>query len=245
MIAGTPPPPTPAARQPGDVVAPVRVLVADHDGLARRMIREAVDDAVGLVAVATARDTRETLELARFYRPDVLIVDTALPPLDCAELVGELVSAVPDTRILTVSAADDDETVLAALRRGAVGHANKDIDPRELAHEILHVADGQAVIPPRLAMPVLELLREVPDAGWRPLRSRLTTREWEIVEMLADDASTERIADCLVLSATTVYSHVKSVLRKLDVHSRHDAVAAAERLRREEAMGTNPPTPFS
>ena len=69
------------------------------------------------------------------------------------------------------------------------------------------------------------------------MRSRLTTREWEIVELLAEGASTRCIAEQLVLSRSTVYSHVKSVLRKLGVHSRHDAVAAAVRLRREEALG--------
>jgi DNA-binding NarL/FixJ family response regulator len=86
-------------------------------------------------------------------------------------------------------------------------------------------------------MPLLELLREAPDAGWRPLHSRLTTREWEIVDLLAEGASTKQIVEQLVLSQSTVYSHVKSVLRKLGVHSRCDAVAAATRLRREEASG--------
>jgi DNA-binding NarL/FixJ family response regulator len=72
------------------------------------------------------------------------------------------------------------------------------------------------------------------------LHSRLTTREWEIVELLAEGASTEQIVEHLVLSQSTVYSHVKSVLRKLGVHSRRDAVAAATRLRREEASGRKP-----
>ena len=83
---------------------------------------------------------------------------------------------------------------------------------------------------------VLEALREVPDSGWRPLRSRLTTREWEIVELLEGGATTQQIADRLVLSPMTVYSHTKSILRKLGVNSRRDAVIAAERLRREEAL---------
>ena len=93
-------------------------------------------------------------------------------------------------------------------------------------------------------MPVLELLREIPDAGWRPLHSRLTTREWEIVELLAQRASTHEIAEQLVLSPSTVYSHVKSVLRKLSVHSRHDAILAAERLRKEEASARKHPHPI-
>jgi DNA-binding NarL/FixJ family response regulator len=214
----------------------LRVLVADHDGLARRMMCTALHDVERVAMVLTAGDSREALELARYYRPTVLIVDTRLPPGGGLELIGTVLLGLPETRVLTVSA-DDEQTALAALRAGAVGHIGKDVEPDQFARLVLRAADGEAIVPQGLIMPLLELLREVPDAGWRPLHSRLTTREWEIVELLAEDASTQRIAECLVLSPTTVYSHVKSVLRKLGVHSRRDAVAAAERLRREEALG--------
>ena len=172
-------------------------------------------------------------ELARYYRPTVAIIDTALPPEGAIQLIGKMLQATPDTRVLTVSV-DDQQTAMAALRAGAVGHIDKDINPDELAHLVARAADGEAIVPQRLLMPLLELLREIPDAGWRPLHSRLTTREWEIVELLGEGATTQRIAEHLVLSPSTIYSHVKSVLRKLGVHSRRDAVAAAERLRKEE-----------
>jgi DNA-binding NarL/FixJ family response regulator len=90
-------------------------------------------------------------------------------------------------------------------------------------------------------MPLLERLQEVPDAGWRPVKSRLTTREWEIVELLEEEASTEDIAQQLVLSPTTVYSHIKSILRKLDVHCRREAIAVAANLRQTEALGRELP----
>ena len=214
----------------------LRVLIADHDGLARSMMRTSLREADRVAIVATAGDGREALELARYYRPTVLVVDTALPPDGGVELIGKVLLVSPETRVLTVSV-DDQQAALAALRAGAVGHIAKDIDPDELARLVVRAADGEAIIPQQLIMPLLELLREAPDAGWRPLHSRLTTREWEIVELLAEGASTEQIAEHLVLSPSTVYSHVKSVLRKLGVHSRRDAVAAATRLRREEASG--------
>ena len=97
------------------------------------------------------------------------------------------------------------------------------------------------IVSQRLMPALVDALREVPDSGWRPLRSRLTTREWEIVELLGEGATTQRIAERLVLSPLTVYSHTKSILRKLGVNSRRDAVVAAERLRREEAL-TRPTT---
>jgi DNA-binding NarL/FixJ family response regulator len=219
---------------PGD--ERVSVLIADHDGLARRMMQNVLQDAAGVVMVISARDARETLELARYYRPTVLILDTALPPAGGAELTRKLLGVVSEVRILTVSATDDDEAALAALRAGAIGHIDKDVDPHMLVHLVLRAADGEAIVPRRLTMALLGLVQELPDAGWRPLHSRLTTREWQVVELLSDGASTQRIAERLVLEQTTVYSHVKSVLRKLGVHSRRDAVSAAERLRREEAL---------
>jgi DNA-binding NarL/FixJ family response regulator len=221
----------------------VRVMVADHDGLAQRMMQNTLQEADGVVTLPAARDAREALELVRYYHPTVLILDTALPADGCVQLIRKVLLVVPETRILTVSA-DEDQTALAALRAGAVGHISKDVDPGDLARLVALAANGEAIVPRRLIMPLLGLLRETPDAGWRPTHSRLTTREWEIVELLADGSSTERIAERLVVSPTTVYSHVQSVLRKLGVHSRSDAIAAAKRLRHEEALGTKILTPL-
>jgi DNA-binding NarL/FixJ family response regulator len=214
----------------------LRVLIADHDGLARSMIRAALRDEDGIEIVLAASDGREALELVRYYRPSVVIVETALPPTGGLDLVRRVLRAVPQTRVVTISV-DDHRTAVAALRAGAVGHIGKDTEPGALARQVVRVAEGEAVIPQPLLMPVLELLREVPEAGWRPLHSRLTTREWQMVELLNEGASTDRIAEQLVLSTTTVYSHIQSLLRKLGVHSRRDAVAAARRLRREEVFG--------
>ncbi len=218
----------------------LRVLIADQDGLARCMMRTALRDDDRVALLLTAGDGREALELARYYRPGVVIIDTALPPDGGIELIRKLLAAVPETRILTVSV-DDQQTAIEGLRAGAVGHIGKDIDPDELARLVVRAADGEAIVPQHLIMPVLRLLREVPDAGWRPLHSRLTNREWEIVELLAADTTTGSMAEQLVLSQTTVYSHVKSIMRKLGVHSRREAVAAAGELRREEALGAKDP----
>jgi DNA-binding NarL/FixJ family response regulator len=223
-----------------NAVRHLRVVIAEHDGLARCMLRTALREVARVGMVATAGDGRETLQLVRYHRPAVLIVDTALPPFGGVALIGKVLSVSPETRVLTI-AVDDLENAIAALRAGAVGHLGKDLDPNELARQIVRAAEGEAIVPQGLIIPLLERLREVPDSGWRPLHSRLTNREWEIVELLREGASTEQIAEHLVLSTTTIYSHVKSLLRKLGVHCRRDAVAAAERLRLEEALGTGPP----
>jgi two-component system, NarL family, response regulator LiaR len=219
----------------------VRVLVADGDGLARRVLCDELRQTEGIVVVAAAQQPRETVELTRHYRPDVLVLDAALPPWGCVEVISQASKVSPRTRILTMSSGDE-QTALDAIKAGAIGHISKDLDPQALTGLVLRAAAGEAIIPRRLVMPLLNLVHAAPDSGWRPLRSRLTTREWEIVELLAAGASTQNIADTLFLSATTVYSHIKSVLRKLGVHSRHEAIAAAQRLRELE-IAEQPPSP--
>ena len=214
----------------------IRVVIADNDGLARSMMQTALRDERGIAVIGSTGSALEVLELVRYYQPTVLIVDTALLR-DCGvRLVSNVRAVSAVTRVLTI-AVDDDQTALAALLAGAVGHVGKDINPAKLAELVTRTAAGEAIVPRRLVMPLLERMPELPDGEWRPLHSRLTTREWEIVALIGEGASTQEIAERLVLSVTTVYSHVKSVLRKLGVHSRRDAVLAAERLRRQEAMG--------
>lgn len=218
----------------------VSVLIADHDPLAREMIRTTLREADPRLIVHTASDGREALQLVRYYHPTVVMMETALPPDGAVSFVQQVLAIAPQTRILTVSV-DDEDTAIAALRAGAIGHIPKEVEPAELVRQVVRAADGEPIVPQSLLMPMLLRLRELPEVGWRPIQSRLTTREWEIVEMLADGAGTEHIAESFVLSTATVYSHIKSLLRKLEVHTREDAVAAAYRLRREEVLKEGTP----
>ncbi len=214
----------------------VRVLIADADGLARGMMRSALANGERIAVVHAAANGREALELARYYQLSVAIVDTVVPPRGAVELVERLLLEAPGLRVLTMSV-DDHSTAIAALRAGAVGHIDKGgTEPDRIAELVARAADGEVIVSHRLMPALLDALREAPASGWRPLRSRLTTREWEIVELLGEGATTQRMADRLVLSPLTVYSHTKSILRKLGVNSRREAVIAAERLRREEAL---------
>jgi two-component system, NarL family, response regulator LiaR len=220
----------------------VRVLIADQDGLARRMMQDVLQSGARATVVGAARDCAEALALAREYRPDMMLVDIALPPAGGVELIRDLGVIDPGIRVVTVSAsAGQDQTILGAFRAGAVGHIDKDIDLDEFVRLVALAADGEAVVPGRLTALLLERWRcEMPAGGWRPLRSTLTTREWQIIQLIGDGASTEQITERLVLSPSTVYSHIYRVLRKLGVHSRHEAVAAARRLRQEEAWMRTP-----
>jgi DNA-binding NarL/FixJ family response regulator len=214
------------------------VLIADHDGLARGVMRVALSETDRISIVLTAGVVQEAMELVGYYHPAVMILDLGLPSIEVGKMIAQVQAVSAQTKVVTVSADDDDQPVLAALRAGAVGHISKETEPDGVACQVLRIADGDAIVPQRLIKALLEIVREVPDAGWRPVRSRLTCREWEVIDLLAADISTQEIADQLVLSTDTVYSHIKSVLRKLGVHSRQEAIIAADALRYDEATTT-------
>jgi DNA-binding NarL/FixJ family response regulator len=192
----------------------------------------------GFVVIADTGDGRDAVDLARFYRPELAVMEAHLPGVDGVSAIRTIVHDAPQTRVVVLSADAGDEVGLQVLRAGAVGYLSKEQGVAALPRVLAKVAEGEAAVPRTLAMRMLESLRRLPDHGWRPLHSQLTTREWEIVELLAAGAGTHDIADELVLSPATVYGHVKNIMRKLEVSSRAEAVAAAQKLRPAE-LGVN------
>jgi DNA-binding NarL/FixJ family response regulator len=212
--------------------APLRTIVVDDDPLARRVVRDALQ-AAGIVVIAEASGGREAVELAAHYRPDVVLMDVAMPGMDGIEAVRRLADAAPDVRVVMLTASDDDEVGLLSLRVGAAGFLSKELDVAELPRALHAARSGEAAVSPQLTMRLIEKLRATREdgLGMRPVRSVLTSREWEVLDLLCQGASTEGIAEALVLSTETVRSHVKNLLRKLGVSSRGEAVALARRLR--------------
>ena len=210
----------------------IRIVIADGDPLVRRTLREALREEE-MTVVAEATNAAETVELTSFYRPDVVVVDEQLPDGGGLEATRRIHTTSPTTRIVLLTAAPDDTLGLRALRAGACGYLSKDFEPGVLPRVLRGVAFGEAAISRRLAMLVVEADRRSPraGAGLRPVRSPLTDREWEVLDLLASGARTEEIAQTLVLSTETVRSHLKNLYRKLEVRSRQEATEAAQRLR--------------
>ena len=210
----------------------IRIVIADGDPLVRRTLREALRDE-GMTVVAEATSAKETVELTTFYRPDVVVLDEQLPEGGGLETTRRIHATTPDVRVVLMSATPDDTLGLRALRSGACGYLSKDFEPGVLPRVLRGVAFGEAAISRRLAMQLVEADRRAPraGAGLRPVRSPLTDREWEVLDLLASGARTEEIAQTLVLSTETVRSHLKNLYRKLEVRSRQEAAEAAQRLR--------------
>jgi NarL family two-component system response regulator LiaR len=218
--------------QSAEVAPKLRAIVADDDAFARRMIKEALQRG-DVVVIAEAQNGREAVELALHYRPDVMLMDVVMPELDGIAATRRIVKENPDQIIVILTSADEDEMGMLGLRAGASGFLTKDLDVDVLPRALHSVLSGEAAISRKLSMRLVERLRLAPDGtlGLRPVKSPLTQREWEVVDLLAQSRTTDQIADALVLSSETVRSHVKNILRKLEVRSREEAVARAQRMR--------------
>jgi DNA-binding NarL/FixJ family response regulator len=218
--------------EPFGGIEPMRVIIADDDPFARRMIKDALQRA-HVVVIAEAHNGYEAVQLCLHYQPDIVVMDVVMPEIDGIAATRRILKEIPDQPILLLTSTDEEEMGILGLRAGAVGFLSKDLDIDVLPRALRGALDGEAVISRRLGMRLVQHLRRAPEGttGLRPVKSPLTGREWEVIDLLDRGMTTDQIADTLVLSSETVRSHVKNILRKLDARSRREAVAAAQRMR--------------
>lgn len=210
----------------------LRVIVVDDDALSRRVVRDSLQ-AAGIVVIAEASGGREAVELAAYYKPDVVVMDLVMPGLDGVAATRQIIERAPDVKVVVLSSSESEELGLLTLREGASGFVCKTVGLDPLPEALRCAQAGQAVVSPQLTMRLIESMRRVRQdgTGMRPVRSALTPREWEILDLLCQERSTDDIADELVLAVETVRSHIKSILRKLGVRSRREAVDVAAGMR--------------
>ena len=210
---------------------PVRVLIADDQTLVRagfRMVVEARDD---LSVVGEAADGEQAVALAAEQRPDVVLMDVRMPVMDGIEATRRIVAADAEPRphVLILTTFDLDQYVYEALRAGASGFLLKDTPPQDLVAAIRTVAAGEALLAPSVTRRLIERFVGLPAP--RPHRTDvladLTPREADVLRLLARGLSNREIADQLVVSTTTVKSHVARLLMKLNLHDRTQAVVLA------------------
>ena len=207
----------------------IRVLIADDQALVRsgfRMILEARDD---LVVVGEAENGAQAIELARELEPDVVLMDVRMPVLDGVEATRRLLEAGSEARVIILTTFDLDEYVFEALRAGASGFLLKDVQPAQLVEAIRVVASGEELLAPSITRRLLDRFAASLDAGrgTPPELDSLTPRELEILRLIAGGLTNAEIASELFVSETTVKTHVSSVLRKLHLRDRVQAVVLA------------------
>ena len=217
----------------------LRAVIADDDPFARKVIRDVLERA-GVIVIAEARDGRQAVELALHYEPDVVVMDVVMPELDGIMATRQIRRELPEQLIIVLTGAgsdDDDELGLLALRAGASGFLSKELEIEALPRALEGLRQGEAAISRKMTLALIEQLREAPSgsSGMRPVKSPLTAREWEVIDLLKQSKTNDQIAAELVISPETIRSHMKNILRKLKVSSRQEAVAVADEMRKPAA----------
>lgn len=210
----------------------IRVLLADDQALIRMGFRMVLDAEADIEVVGEAADGAAAITQAKALNPDVVLMDIRMPGVNGIEATAEITRTL-DTKVLILTTFDLDEYAFGGLRARASGFLLKDTRPAELIEAIRTVASGEAVVSPRITRRMLEMFAgQLPSGATAsgqvdPRIASLTPRETEILRLVARGMSNAEIAAELVVSATTVKTHVGSVLAKLGVRDRVQAVVVA------------------
>ena len=207
----------------------LRLVVADDQAMVRAGFRSLLNDEPDLEVVGEAADGEQAVAAVRRFRPDVALMDIRMPNVDGLEATRRIVADGLATRILILTTFDLDEYVYKGLRAGASGFLLKDASPEQLIAAIHVVAEGEAVLAPTVTRRVVEAFARIPaaDDALRGALETLTTREREVLRLLARGRSNAEVARELVVSEATAKTHVRHVLSKLDLRDRVQAVVFA------------------
>jgi len=202
----------------------IRVLVVDDHPLVRQGLRSFLSTIDDIDVVGEASDGSEAIALADELRPDVVMMDLAMPGVDGIEATRRITEANASIRIIALTSFATDDKVFPAIQSGAAGYLLKETDPSELAEAIRKVHRGEPILHPDVAA---RLMREVAAATPRAHRTDLTARELEVLRLIAAGRSNKEIARDLSVAEKTVKTHVSNVLSKLGVADRTQAAVYA------------------
>lgn len=214
-------------------MAPFRILLADDHEVVRAGLRALLEEQNGWEVVAEAVDGREAVDKAGKLKPDVVVIDIAMPSLNGLEAVRQIVKAVPHTKVLVLTMYDSDPLIQQVLQAGARGYLLKSDAGRDLVSAIDALRRNKTFFTPKVSQMVLEgYLDKSPkerEVEGEPESLRLTSRQREIVQLLAEGKSSKEVAAVLGLSVKTAETHRANIMRKLDCHSVTELVRYAIR----------------
>lgn len=200
---------------------PIHIIVVDDHVIVREGTRRLLEQDPRLLVVAEAGNGREALNLAREYRPDVVLLDLALPDISGIEVARRIALELPETRVAVLSAYDDDDYVVAALEAGVAAYLLKTVPAHDVIAAIHAVAEGQVILHPAVAAKLRQSLRRHETSSTEPV---LTERELEVLRLAGAGFHNKEIASKLRISVRTVEGHLGHILGKLAVSSRTEAV---------------------
>jgi DNA-binding NarL/FixJ family response regulator len=197
---------------------PVRVVIADDHAPTREDVRMALEEDPGFVVVGEAPDAFGAIDLALRERPDLCLLDVHMPG-GGVRATWEITARLPQAKIVMLTVSRDDRDLFGALQAGASGYLLKDMDPARLPHALTDVLEGRAALPRALVARLIDRFRDRSprrrSVVSEEAEGRLTSREWQVLDLMRQELSTTEIARRLVLSPVTVRTHVNNILKKL------------------------------
>jgi DNA-binding NarL/FixJ family response regulator len=211
---------------------PIRTLIADDHELFRRGLRMVLDDEDDIEVLGEAGDGESAVAMAREHAPDVVVMDVRMPIRSGIEAARAIKEELPGTKILVLTISDEEDDLYEAIKAGANGYLLKEISIDEIGHAVRSVNGGQSLISPSMASKLLDefaaMIKKEEEKEQVPA-PRLTPREMEVLQHVAQGMNNREIARTLFISENTVKNHVRNILEKLHLHSRMEAVVYAVR----------------
>jgi len=206
----------------------IRIVIADDHAVVRQGTRSLLERENDMEVVGEAGDGEEAVKVIDHLKPDVAIIDIAMPKLNGVEVTRQIKPRHPSTAVLILTAYDDDEYIFALLEAGAAGYLLKDVDSREVVDAVRAVYAGESVLHPVIARKVIGRFRpSAADAGKEKPAIELSEREMEVLKLAARGMSNGDIANELFINVRTVQGHLSSIFNKLSVGSRTEAIFQA------------------
>lgn len=195
----------------------IRVLLADNHTLVRAGLRALLQNIEGIQVVAEAGDGREALHLIAVHQPDLVLMDIAMPEMNGLEATAHVVKEFPQVRVMILSMHANEEYVLQALRSGAMGYVLKDAGISELELAVRAIVRGETYLSPAVSKHVVaDYVRRVSSEP--SSLEQLTSRQREILQLIAEGRTTKEIADLLYVSVKTVETHRLQLMKRLNIH---------------------------
>ena len=206
--------------------APIRVVVVDDHPLFRQGVLFTLSKQPDIQVVGEGESGRQAVDLARLYRPDVILLDITMSDGDGLSAAAQIAQTAPETRVIMFTASEEGDDLMTAMKVGARGYVVKGAGAREIVDAIQRVAQGEAYITPKMAGNLLVEMTQKPAAD--PF-DELSERERQVLELMARGLSNKEIGESLSLAEKTIKHYVTSVLGKLHVRSRVEAALLAQR----------------
>jgi DNA-binding NarL/FixJ family response regulator len=218
---------------PSQISDTIRLVIADDIPLFREMLVHTLEEEEDIEIIAHAANGLEAVEACRLHRPHIILLDVEMPKMNGVDATKAIVAECPSTRVVILTAYEDDQLILELIQAGATGYLVKDTHVDEVVKAIRVAHDGESLIQPRVAQKILKMMVSMPSTGNEVKREvqdkldRLTGREREVLEGIAQGLNNKELAALFCIGHTTVKTHVNRMMQKLELRDRVEAVLFA------------------